>query len=298
MAIKECSFTKDFEELDGSPEERFAYGTTNVGVTRRVKCKWEDRKQLAKEFIGYTEYRGEEIIQHKAHLYQMLNNYVYAKSADPRPFGKQTGGDSDGFATYNYAIITVTYGTLDTEYEQNIAIARQEISKDYGGTVQVTETIAARSEFATISNEELCWYGDAADKLEDLEAPGKINVLWEWTISIRNAWKLPDLHLYAGYVNSNRCYSKSLGKYFPPETLLFGNPTITKRFGANRPFFDIDLQFLYKNNGTFSTPYGWNHFIRPKESYYRLYCERIAHQDSPNQAIDMYPKMDFGAIII
>jgi len=298
MAVKECSFTKDFDELDGSPEENFAYGTMNVGVTRRVKCKWGDRKQLAKEFIGYTEFRGEEIITHKAHIYPMLTGYVYAKSARPRPFGKQTGKDSDGFATYNYAVIEVTYGTPESEYEQNVAVARNEISDEYGGLVEVTETIAARSEFVTISSENLCWYGDADAELEDLNAPGRINVMWEWTISIRNAWKLPDLHLYAGYVNSDLSYSKSLGKYFPPETLLFGNPTITKRFRYNRSVFDIDLRFLYKNNGSFSNPYGWNHFIHPKKSYNVLYVSRIAHKKSPYDELYIYPKADFGAIII
>jgi len=203
------------------------------------------------------------------------------------PFGKVAGqvGD-DRFATYDYALITVTYG-----------IPQRETSEAYGGNVTVIETLRGASEFLTLPTEGLYWgKGTSKKPITNLAAPGKISCLMEWTYAIRGALTLPSgFQTHPGKVNQYAAVSNTLGWTFPVETLLCNNPEQTRELSFDGASHDLTLKFMYKNNGTIANPKGWNYFPKPNAGGTALSWEPITDGTDDKE---IYTPADFGDVII
>jgi len=253
IRILPCLFTVDFEEMEGSPEERVSTEWQELGAIRVFRCAAGDRFQLAREFMGYTTVFGNVVKIHKAHSYSCIGADVQAVSAEIKPIGKMIAAPDIRFANYPKGEVRITYKLPP------------ELFRAYGGLVSVTETLQAASEFVTVPIKGLFWYVDGINNepITVGDAPGKINNLEEWTYEVRRARAVPaGVWNAPGYVNMKPVYSRSLDRYFPSETLLCRNPTVQREITFSDITFNITLRFLIKNNGTPSDPKGWNYFPR------------------------------------
>lgn len=280
-----CRFTKTFEELDGSPVEELSSEITALRTVRNFKCAWEDRIQLAVEFVGYTQAFGTAVVYHYPHQYTVISSLLVAVEVSIKPFGKTGALTDDRFTKYNYAELIVTY-----------QMPRIETSEAYGGAVTINEQIHGASEFITLPTKNLFW-GKAGEKvlIDTFDAPGKVNQMIEWIYNIRGARILPNIQLYPGRINKYASRSTSLGYIFPPTTLLMGEPIISKETSFDGVKYDLTLRFLFKNNGTYANPRGWNYFPRVSNPGIHISWERIT--DGTNDK-EIYEEVDFGVLII
>lgn len=292
MAVLPNKFTVSFSELDGSPLEKMSIDHQKIGVTRVFRCASRDRLQLVKEFLGYTEVVGSSVKFHKPHSYVDIVNTLIAVDASTKPVGKIAGADDNRFAEYDSVDVEIVYRILQEETGVSSP------SAVYSGLVTITEVMTDASEFVTVTTKGLFW-GTGAGRipLDPSDAPGKINNMLEWTYQVRGARRVPwGVYGFPGHINGAAVYSKSTGITFPPETLLCGQPSIERVVSYSDTTFSISLRFLAKNNGTFSSPLGWNHFANTSKDGGDISYERI--YDKNDAAKIFYPLNDFNAIII
>lgn len=271
----------DFEELDGSPAEMiYALGAGKDVVTRTLRCKAIDRARLIREFLGWIEYRGADVIVHRPHTYQVLTCWLEAQSADTIPKGRITGSIGDSrFADYELSHVVVKYS------------APQLLQDAYSGLSSYRETLTTASEFATYPQENLYWgIGGGAVPLDPLDAPARITVMLEWIIEISRAGAVPNLPNYIGKINSAQETSYS-GLVFAAGTLLCSGAESVQNIAYGTvgytATYDISLRFLYR-------PTGWNFFPRPSQGGASVSWERIT--DGANNK-SFYDSIDFSGII-
>jgi len=288
LQIIPCSFSIPFHELDGSPEEVITNVTTGLQVRGRFICDWFYRIQLAKEFIGWTEAFGINIVVHEPHRYSGISDWLIASDVSISPMGKMNSPDGSTFATYDKAIIEVIY-----------RVPRLVETEVYGGQISITETIRSASEFLTYRSEGLYW-GTGGDKvaLDGIEAPAMVHTMLEWSYNISGARSLPTaLWGLAGMINDATVTSLSLGWQFPKGTLFYGNPVLSQELRLDEVVYSLALTFIYKNNGTFLSPKGWNYFPRtlPQSPSVDVSWERVT--DGTNEK-NYYTEAPFGDIIV
>lgn len=287
MAIQvvPCQFYVPFEELKGSPEESISVEWQGVSARRTLQCATVHRVSLIRSFLGWTEVIGANIIIHRPHIYGIISNLLTACTAATKPFGQMSQEPGDArFADYPYCRIEIGYKIL----ESTLAAAY--------GQVSITETLHDAGEFVTIPTKGLYWgTGGGKEAIDEMDAPGKINRLLEWTIDIRGAVAVPaGVEGHPGKVNSVEEVSSSFGYKFPPGTLLCGNPTIVKEVSFAATTYDVTLRFLAKNNGTYVAPRGWNFFPRISAAGATVSYERIT-DGTDNK--DFYASADFSDIM-
>ncbi len=284
-------FTVDFQEMEGSPTEsmsgEFWQGT---GAVRTIRCDSRDRVKLANEFLGYRTY----YVIHQPHAYRDLTSLLVATSIETKPIGVMTNSPGPD-ANYAKTELVITYTIAPETFEA------------FGGLVTINESIREVSEFVTVPTKGLYWYVDGIhnEAIDEFDAPGKINKLLEWTYQIRHAYEVPtDAFLCYGKVNLYSVYSRSLGYWFQPQTLLCGAPDITKERTFNGNWYDITLKFSVKQNiGPGDTIVGWNHYPRSSDGDETdiVYERMVKAEDSPDNATGyktFYPIVDFKNLYI
>lgn len=286
--------TVNFEEMDGSPEERRTNEWNGDGATRRLKCLMSDRIELEYELLGYTDRKidisiggDQNILMHLPQSFGPDREGLIATSVITRPFGKVSASPKDNsFTNYIYSILDVTY-----------EVATRIPSSQYGFVV-ISEDIRDVSEFVTLPTEGLYWgTGGAKEAIDMLDAPGKINYGLEWAYTISGAYLIPEgIFDYVGQINSFEIpggASTPFGYVYPIGTLLYTAPVISieNTFMGSR--YRISFRFLHKNNGTSGSPKGWNFFPRISASGEDITYERIT--DGTNNK-NFYDYGDFRSI--
>ncbi len=260
--------TIDFDERPEYPKEQ-GY-PDRFEATRKVRCDFDNRLTLAREFLGWTDEGG---TIHPAHKYDKDDAnfgpaYVASFSIEPiMGIDPLDGG-------YKYADLTVNYSTATTLDANNISI---------------TESVNGASEFLTIGNAELYWTSaHTADvKIDTSEYPTKLVRMLEWSYTKHRQLSIPSsVFSKMGYVNSSAISSSHLGYTFAAETLLFGNPSCARTIGSNQiDYWEITYTFMYRPNG-------WNKFPRSTTGAWSYIYDATGAQVKP------YSSISFSDLVI
>lgn len=289
VRILPARFTVNFEEKDGSPTESIAVEWTGFGVNRTFMVAASDRMQLIKEMLGYKEIIGGNLIVHQAHEYRYISSLLTAVSASVKPLGAKMGTDPDDirFANYADSVVDIVY-----------KIPQWRMAEAYGGLISITETVQPTTEFVTISEQKLYWDNTQTEELDSMDAPGLLIHGLEWTYEVRGALEvLPGVWGHPGKVNSRIVASNILGVWFPVGTLLCMPPTVVRELSFDAmPTYNITLKFVAKNNGTASSPKGWNWFPYFGKTGANVTWQPI-YDDAGAEKI-FYPYADFRDIIV
>ena len=271
-----CALNVAFEEMDGSPIEAISGDIDKSSVTRTVRCLAIDRVRLIREFLGWAEFVGPNLIIHLPHAYGVIIGYLEASSAETVPHGriKASIGD-DRFADYEYSVVVI-------KYEEPLYTSLQ-----YSGNCTWKETLRSASEFITLAQEGLYWgIGGAKVEIEDFEAPTLINVMTEWIVEIGGIRTLPAIGSYPGKINSGAETSKS-GLTFAAGTLLCSGIEQESQYTPTGWIYTLTFRFLHR-------PEGWNYFPRPSTVQASVSWERIT--DGTNNK-NFYDSVDFTGLL-
>ncbi len=241
--------TVPFEELDGSPEERSTSAWAGDGATRKLKCLARHRIALERELLGYID----GALIHLPAPFGVDRPTLMATNVVVKPFGRIGGAAMDSrFATYEHSILDVTF-----------EVAARIMSERYG-FITLTEEIRDATDFVTMPTKGLYWgTGGGKEAIDTFDAPGKLNYGLEWIYTISGAYRVPpQIFDYVGKINKVAISMPDIGQTFQPYTLLYAEPVIVKQATFSGTIYRITLRFLHKDNGTPTTPKGWNWFPR------------------------------------
>jgi hypothetical protein len=279
--IVPCNITVDYDEKPGSPVERSSW--TKFEVTRILQCDYSERHTLVKELIGYMD----SGVLHEPHEYdpayssEDIRN-IYCQSVDIKGIGPKSSSHP---GAYEYAVLTAYYATPDYDIEPAP-----------GETTYVSESLEPAAEFMTVSHEGLRWATDET-YLNSTEAPGQLIRMTDWVYTIHRSETIPDAYFtLPGYVNSAAVYSRQLNKWFAAETLLCGNPSLSREitsYGVTA--WTVTFRFTHRNMGTYAVPLGWNHFPHHNTTGAALTWDRITDSALTNRYF--YPLGDFSTLI-
>lgn len=244
-----------YEEMALSPSE--GVGVDKQEATRVFKCAWSNRIVLATQLVGYTRVIGLDTIYYLPHQYPhdgLL--HLFATDVKITPFTNKTTNDPSvpGIATYEHAQLTVTYSVPTYDFPE-------ENEETY-----VTEAIEPATEFMTLPYSGLYWDRDAQNPIDPTDAPGKLVRLTAWVYTLHNLPTLPAAVIdLPGKINRNDVYSWSLNRWFAWETLLCGDPSLSREItAAGATGWTCTFRFIHRNAGDFAAPIGWNEFPEPK----------------------------------
>ena len=292
MAIKIIrkpnNITIAYTEIKLSPTETIR--SNNNSAVRIFEVLWDDRFTFAKQMTGYTT---QDVIDGVTIVY-IYEPHPYPSSSIKNLFAKESNIAGIGamirdpaYTTqkvnrYVYAQVTISYETPSYELGADV------------DTVYVSESLEPASEFLTMKTEGLGYSDGVA--LDDGEAPGKIIRMMDWVYTIHELNEIPpEIIVYPGFVNLFPVESKSLGLTFPIGTLLFGNPSLERKYTSDgATAWTVTLRFTYRPNG-------WNYFPRVVSAGGNLSWQAIYPVTSGvvvGGAINFYPFADFSNIII
>ena len=265
--------TIEYQELAGpneSPVEWFdERGQFNA--RRFIICDWADRLTLAEQLLT-----ANLVSTSATGTFYVGDGYpwfpgVYVKAVpDIRPFrGKAI--QQSGFTHWTaYAILEVLYGA----HPFNPTGGNSSGEGSASDFQLYEEEISTAAEFLTLPNDQIQW--NTNEPVDNMSAPGRLLPMMEWVISFRRAEQadsssndpsdldgIPNAMMdLIGHVNESTVVSKTLGKTFPAETLLYMGPSARRQVFASDSvrIWDITLRFTYKVLGT------WNLFFRSGEA--------------------------------
>ena len=269
------AITVDYSRVPGYPQENVS--RKGVTVVDKLQCDWADRITLAKELAGFLV----GSVLHLPHEYDFgdepINN-IYVTDVHSEPIVALDAATGD----YPKALLTVNYGNL--EYDVG------EIPAEAGSTVYVTESLESQTEFITLTHKGLAWDAGKTIKLADTEAPSKLLHRIDWVYTIHQMLGIPAwLWTHPGTVNSAGVTSRELGKYFAAETLLFGNPSLSREVTSEgTTAWTITCRFSYQ-------PDTWNKY--PRTATGGTLANATVY-DTAGAAKKFYSTSDFGSIVL
>lgn len=267
----ECS------RVPGYPKEDLSlFNLTAVDV---LQCAWGDRIKLAEALVGFK-------IGNTQYYPQEYNNYtttplvgLYVNNVKIEPvIGVEVS--SEPLGKYTKAQLTITYGTTTYEFPE----PEEE--------TYISESIEPAAEFLTLSEKGLYW-GTGANKvaLEANEAPAKIIRLVDWVYTLHQVKTIPNwIWTLPGCINSGSVTSRRLNKTFAAETLLCGNPALSREVTSEgTKAWALTARMTYR-------PPGWNKWPRTAATGGDLSFESI--YDSAGTAKKFYETASFGSIVL
>jgi len=265
-----------YEELDGY---RQSYcGTRPYGTFRgstAFKVAWADRHTFRRDVLGGMRTTDEGLVYYMPMLYPDIN-WAAAHETYIEPMAAPVGS-SRNILQYEYAKIRVEFASRDTLP-----------SMQYSEILTVTESIEPSAEFITLPNKSLYWSTGKTNELEVDEAPAAMIRMIDWVYTIHEApFISAAVFNLIGCCNNANVSSQSLGWVFPPETLLYSYPSLTREFttsGAHA--WEITMRFTYREQG-------WNRFPRRGKG---LTFERI--YDENDNIVYLYPLADLSGLLI
>lgn len=182
----------------------------------------------------------------------------------------------DGTAIeYDFYHIDVTYTTKKPEEGQ---------STDGDGNVY-SEELVTRTEFITLDHRDFEW--DSGTPLKEGEAPSKLLRSFDYVRTMFNLQPPLPLSMLGlpGKCNQDSFVSPTLGLFFPSETLLFGDPSISRtRTLEGFTGITLRLSFAFKADG-------WNKFWDPKTESWREIKKRAdgsVYKNHPSASFSEY----------
>ena len=277
-----------YDEMAESPVENV--GASKQEAMRVLKCSWADRLKLSAELVGYTQDFGLDTIHYLPHQYQYLGLYhLYATDVKIKPFtNKMINTASSEWATYEKAILTVTYSVPEYEFP----VENEE--------TYVTESLEPATEFMTLSHNNLFWDASGAEPIDPADAPSKLVRMTAWVYTLHALQALPSaVFTLPGRVNQDDVYSWSLNKWFAWETLLCGDPSLSReKTSTGTTAWSVTFRFIHRNAGSFGSPRGWNVFPKPKDADADGHISYMSVKTADGDDILVYEPDDFGALII
>ena len=263
-------------KAEGFPKERIGnvYSVGETQVLERWYCAWDERIDLALELVGSVS--GSTVTPPLEYTVSSSLQKVYVTSVDIEPLGLDRDASP---LTPKKAALNITYGPL--EYDVVMTPV---------GPYYVSESWEPAAEFITVSKKGLFWDSSQADPLVAGEEPGRLVRAGDWVYTIYGYSDVPDwVFTQVGTVNASSVTSGGLDKTFGAETLLCGNPTLTKRYDSGGiPKWEITTRLAYR-------PGTWNKF--PRGSTSGALVMAVIY-DGAGAEKKFYDSSDFGNIIV
>jgi hypothetical protein len=281
------NITIGYSEMDGSPKE--GVGVKSQDAVRTLKCAWADRLTLAAQLVGYTQPIGLDVIHFLPHQYPHSGLlHLFASDIRIERLASKMNNTITTLASYTDAILTVTYSVPDYEFPT-------ENEETY-----VTESLEPATEFMTISHKGLYWDENGEDPIDPTEAPAKLVRMTAWVYTLHSLYELPSaIFTLPGKVNTNDTYSWSLNKWFAYETLLCGDPSLSReKTSTGVSAWAVTFRFIHRNAGSYSSPLGWNEFPRPKDSDVDGHVRYTTVKTLDGHDVLVYELSDFEDLII
>ena len=276
------------ETMEGvvSPEEELSRDNGWVAHLT-YQCDWVDRIQLAIDKLTANGGLGE------TYPHNTLHN-ARACSAKIRPASGQMYTVAGTLAQYEHAHVTITYKTPGRNQDQQPETSNL-----------INETLEGHAQGLTLDYRKFGWFGPKDTKgvwLTQDEAPFKIVRDLDYCVSVHNVINLPTQILQlSGTVNDSTIFSPTLQLSFPPETLLFADPVLTRKYsldqgqGSWTVSYRFNIQFNYDNS---NTPQGWNSFWRADTGQYERIYQNMGTSASPNwQQYYLYPTASLSGLL-
>jgi len=250
-----------FSEVDGSPQVDVTI--EGVTVVRQFKIAWGQRKSFMQDLLGVKDHDYPEA----------LCNHVKCK----RFPGKVMSSGAD-YCYYEYALV-------DAEYSSNTFVS-------------IAEELAPSAEFLTLDATNFKWGSALGADLEPSEAPGKLDMTLDYTVSWKNLTVLnPNLLIAGGHVNvadvnpSITINSRLMDIVFEAQTLLMHPPAVTRSwdFVEQVATYDMTVRFTYRPNFYGGVAKGWNWIWRADSG-----CYEQIWSTKTSAAIKIYETMDFS----
>jgi hypothetical protein len=258
----------DCAEMHGSPisEQQTLMG--GFTATRKWKCAWGSRFALMNELLTWPGAAYDSVSQPQA----------LAREATAVSFpGEQQGSGKTG--AYEFAIVTATFRTPTPGTPQSDP-------GPGGDNFVISEAIAPTAEFMTVDPTGLRWK-TMNRALENGEAPGRMEVGFIYVFTRYN-WvatpqQLIDALSLVGCTNAEAIDATLLGIIFPPESLLFLEPSLqteTRADGVRTT--TATFRFAYK--GITEAQPG----VPPVGGWNQFWCKKL---DSPHGGKGWYDKI-------
>jgi len=215
----------------------------------------------------------------------LANAYVWPHGANPAiaskigivPAPNSNATEVNGTLLYDFYHLNIAYTTKKPEGGQ---------TTDGDGNVY-SEELVPLTEHQTLDYNDYEW--DNSNPLKEGEAPTKIVRSFNYVRTIFNLQPpLSGSLLDApGCVNNAAFLSPSLGMFFPAESLLFGDPKISRQYSLTTGFSGITLQtsFAFRKDG-------WNKFWRAKTNAWAEIKKK-----SDGAVVKPYPPIDFSFLL-
>lgn len=258
--------------IDSAEEEAYtrsenvdvSSGKISASVTLRVPAA--DRINVVNDVLGFR------------YMWPHANVVdLVATTAGIRPAPNTRASVTNKALIYDEYLITIGYSTSDANNGQ---------TQDGSGNVY-SEEIRPHAEAITLDHKDFTW--SDGSHVKEKEAPVRIMRSMSLVRTIYNLFPpLPNILLDGpGCVNSSGYLSPTLGLFFAAETLLFGDPALSRQF-TTAGFTGITLQiaFDYKKDG-------WNKFWRANVSPARFDTMKMLDGSEYKN----HPLADFGAFL-
>jgi hypothetical protein len=283
MSIGAVNYADVFETSEGvvSPEEEIS---RENGYTAHItfQCDWDDRIQLCIDKLTANGGLGE------TYPHNILNNArAYSAKCRPAPgamAGVITG--SGGLAEYQHAHVTVTYKTPGRHTDQ-------QPETTYG----INETIEGHAEFQTLPYQNFQWPDGTALTAE--EAPGRLLRGIDYCVTIQSVPNIPPaIQTLPGCCNMNPICSPTLGITFNAQTLLFSDPTLTRKYdiATGTGTWTVGYRFHQCPQPAGGSQVTWNMFPRAVNMDYEAIQIKTSGGGDAQQFY-MYPPADFSQVL-
>jgi hypothetical protein len=228
-----------YSELNGWPKERW---TDDAFTAERcLKCDWENRYDVVSEMAA----EGGQVYPYRTSL------KARAIGASCAGFGDMRGETSPGIGYYEFAAVTVYYSTIAPQYVST-------------NGVFVSEFMEPTTELIRGDYEDFCWSSNKdGTAIKPAEAPTKLIPGINYILVFHRVHQIPGAaESLTDYCNAGPCAAYTLGRVFPPETLLYRGYTASRDLGLGTlPTWKYALTFSYR-------PVGWNTFWRAEKGTY------------------------------
>jgi len=226
-----------YYEVEGWPRTK----NTEDGAyaQRKLECAWDDRITVATEIDAYP-----------ARIFPYGNSGAQISQIAIIPAPKSKMGGTDDIASYDTAHLIVDYST-------NAASTAKLISEGFSPS-----TVAMK-----YGHKGLMWEDETV--LIDGESIVAIRGSMNYFLRYYRAAYVPASIGYAGYINNNNFWTKTLGLVFYPGALVYRGPKVVRtQTVSGVTMFDITHTFGY-------SPNGWNYSWRNETSQYEIPYDKV-----------------------
>lgn len=238
--IINTSITVPYEEMDGSPRETYASDGT-FQATRTLRCDWDDRETIIKQFLGDCIATDTDILIYRAHQYPGNSLATANNVSNVQGVGRIQAGDDLTVAAYEKA-------QFDVNYVQN-----RNANSDNPDPEIYSESFRPTAKFESIGKTSQYYLNGKKATVKD--GLPLIEIGAEWNITRKKLSHIPLSFLTnMGKVNSDTVTSAWFGLSFTPGTLLWQPIDVTREvLRSGQGLWTVTLKWAYMQDG-------WNSF--------------------------------------